>query len=355
MTDVANPLLPSPALPFGMPDYGAIRPEHYLPAFRAAFAEHRREVSQITADPAPPTFDNTVEALERSGELLDRVAHAFYTVSSADATPEIQAVDEQLAPLIAAHRDAIALNGALYQRVQQVYDGLDGLDLDPEQRYLVERHHREMTHAGAALDDEAKAHLTLLNQQLSTLNNTFERNLLNDTNDLAVVFDTAEELEGLGGGELSAAARAAEDRGLDGAFVVTLPLFTGHPYLAQLRNRESRRRIMSASLSRASRGNANDNRPVLTEIVWLRAQRAALLGYGSHSAAVTADETAGTPEAVERMLRDLAAPARRNAAAEREALQSIADETEETPFTVEAHDWAYLTERVRAARYGSSR
>lgn len=351
MTDASNPLLQPSTLPYGLPDFAAIRSEHYLPAFEAAFDEHLREVSRITMVRSMPTFENTIEALERAGELLDRVAHAFYTVTSADATAEIQKIDEQLAPLMAAHQDAITLDGALYWRVQQVHAQLADLDLDDEQRYLVERHHREMTHAGAALDDDAKARLTQLNQQLSTLNNTFERNLLNDTNDLAVVFDSAGELAGLSSGELSAASRSAEERGLDGRFVISLPLFTGHPYLAQLRDRDARRRIMAASRARGSRDNANDNRPVLREIVRLRAERAELLDYTSHAAYVTADETAGTPEAVERMLRELAAPSARNARAEREALQAIVDETESAPFPVEAHDWAFYTEKVRTARY----
>ena len=351
MTDAMNPLLQPSTLPFGLPDYPAIRPEHYLPAFQAGFEEQLREVARITMVRSMPTFENTLEALERSGELLDRVAHAFYTVSSADATPEIQEIDEQLAPLMAAHQDAITLDAQLYWRVQQVFEQRDALGLDAEQRYLVERHHREMTHAGAGLDDQAKEQLTALNQKLSTLTNTFERNLLNDTNDLAVVFDTPAELDGLSTGELSAAARAATDRGLDGKLLITLPLFTGHPALAQLRVRESRRRIMAASLARGSRDNANDNRPVLLEIVRLRAERAALLGYESHAAYVTADETAGTPDAVEQMLRRLAAPSARNATAEHTALQAIVDETESTPFAVEAHDWAYYTERERTARY----
>ena len=351
MTDVSNPLLQSSTLPYGLPDFAAIRPEHYLPAFQAAFDEHLHEISRITMVRSMPTFENTIEAIERSGEMLDRVAHAFYTVASADATSAIQEVDEQLAPLMAAHQDAITLDSALYWRVQQVYAQLEHLELDDEQRYLVERHHREMSHAGAALDDDAKARLTALNQRLSTLNNTFERNLLNDTNDLAVVFDSPDELAGLSTGELSAASRSAADRGLEGRYVVSLPLFTGHPYLAQLRDRESRRRIMDASRVRASRDNANDNRPVLQEIVRLRSERAALLGYPSHAAYVTADETAGSPEAVERMLRELAAPSARNARAERETLQAIVDETESDPFAVEAHDWAYYTEKVRTARY----
>ena len=351
MTEAVNPLLTRSTLPYELPDYAAIRPEHYLPAFRAAFDEHLAEVRTITAVRSMPTFQNTIEALERSGELLDRVAHAFYTVSSADASPEIQAVDEQLAPMMAAHDDAIRLDGALYWRVSQVHDQLDRLELTAEQRYLVRRHFREMTHAGAALDDDAKARLTSVNQRLSTLSTTFEKNLLADTNDLAVVFDDAAELDGLSSGELSATARAAAERGLEGRYLVSLPLFSGHPYLASLTRRESRRRIMQASLARASRGNEHDNRAVLAEIVSLRAERAELLGYDSHAAYVTADETAGTPDAVERMLRELAVPAARNARREAAALQQIIDDTELEPFPLEAHDWAFYTEMVRRARY----
>lgn len=351
MTEATNPLLLPSTLPYGLPDFAAIRPEHYMPAFREAFDEHLREVRAITAVRSMPTFENTVEALERSGELLDRVAHTFYTVSSADATPEIQAIDEELAPLMAAHTDAILLDAQLYWRISQVHDQLDDLGLDAEQRYLVQRHFREMTHAGAALDDDAKARLTGLNQRLSTLSTAFEKNLLNDTNELAVLFDDTADLDGLSPGELSAAARAAADRGEDGRYLVTLPLFSGHPYLASLTVRESRRRIMSASLARASRANGNDNQAVLTEIVRLRAERAALLGYASHAAYVTADETAGSPDAVERMLRRLASPAARNAERERAALQEIIDATEPEPFELEAHDWAFYTEKVRQARY----
>jgi peptidyl-dipeptidase Dcp len=350
MSDVsANPLLSASPLPYGLPDYAAIEPEHYLPAFEVAFAEHLAEVDAITRQPSAPTFENTLDALERSGALLDRVARTFYTVSSADATPEIQEVDETLAPLMSAHQDAIQLDAALYGRVRTLHEQLDDLPLTSEQRYLVQRAFREMTHAGAALDDQAKARLTDLNQRLSSLTTTFERNLLADTNELAVTFADEAELAGLGEGELSAARQAAADRGVEG-YAITLPLFTGHPYLATLTIRATRERIMSASRSRAARGGVNDNSGVLLEIVRLRAERAELLGYPSHAAYVTADETAGSPEAVHEMLRRLAAPAARNAAAERDELQRIAD-AESEPFEVEAHDWAYLTEKVRQARY----
>ncbi|AZS36946.1 Dipeptidyl carboxypeptidase [Microbacterium lemovicicum] len=355
MTDAAaNPLLTPSSLPYALPPYAEIRAEHYLPAFGAAFAEHRREVDHITRVRSMPTFENTMVALEASGSALDRVARTFYTVSSADATAEVQEIDETLAPLMSAHHDAIQLDSALYWRISTLHDQLESLGLDPEQERLVRRHHREMTLAGAGLDYDAKARLTDLNQRLSTLTTTFEKNLLADTNDLAVVFDDAAELDGLTDGELSAAARAAEDRGLPGRYVVTLTLFTGHPYLSVLTDRESRRRIMAASRSRGSRGDENDNRGVLREIVRLRAERAELLGYSSHAAAVTADETAGTPEAVHDLLRRLARPAAANAVREQQALQALIDRGD-APFPLEAHDWAFYTEKVRAAEYDLDR
>lgn len=349
-----NPLLTPSTLPYGLPDYSVIRPEHYLPAFEAAFAEHKAEVSAITRVRSMPTFENTLVRLEEAGKLLGDVARTFYTVSSADATSEIQEIEEALAPLMSAHQDSIQLDAQLYWRIKTIHDQLDDLALEPEQRYLVERHYREMSQAGAGLDDDAKEKLTALNQRLSTLTTTFEKNLLNDTNDLAVVFDDAADLDGLTDGELSAAAQAAADRGLEGKWVVTLTLFTGHPYLSSLTNRESRKRIIDASRARGSRGNEFDNKAVLLEIVRLRAERAAVLGYDSHAAFVTADETAGSPEAVHDLLRRLAVPAARNARKEQEALQAIVD-AEPEPFPLEAHDWAFYTEKVRAAEYDLDR
>jgi peptidyl-dipeptidase Dcp len=349
-----NPLLSPAVHPYGLPDYPSIRPEHYLPAFQQAFEDHTREIAAITQQESAPTFENTFVPLEESGKLLGDVARTFYTVSSADATPEIQSIEEELAPLMSAHQDSIQLDARLFGRVEAVHDQLDALSLDPEQRYLVERHHREMSHAGAGLDESAKERLTALNQRLSTLTTAFEKNLLNDTNDLAVAFDSADELDGLTEGELSAAAQAAADRGLQGRWLVTLTLFTGHPYLSSLTNRSSRRRILDASRSRGSRGNANDNREVLREIVRLRAERAALLGYDTHAAYVTSDETAGTPDAVHDLLRRLAVPAAANARREQAALQAIID-AEPEPFALEAHDWAFYTEKVRAAEYDLDR
>ena len=350
MTDDANPLLSSSALPYALPDYLAIRPEHYLPAFDAAFAAQIDEIARITQSTAAPTFENTIEALEKSGLFLERVADAFYTVSSADATDEIQHIDEQLAPRMAAHHDAVMLDAELYQRVSRLYESLPAFDGSDEQRYLIERYYREMTLAGAGLSDADKARLSALNSRLSTLSTSFDKNLLADTNDLAVHVLDISDLSGLSEGEISAAARAAADRGLDG-YLLTLPLFTGHPALASLQNRHLRRRIMDASRSRGRRDNENDNSAVIIEIVALRAERAALLGYESHAAVVTADETAGSPEAVTDMLQRLAPAAARNAVAERDALQSLINESEPEPFTLEAHDFAFYAEKLRQKQY----
>ncbi|MDD7929713.1 M3 family metallopeptidase [Microbacterium thalli] len=349
MTESGNPLLIVSPLPHGLPDYPAIKAEHYLPAFRDAFAQQRAEIDAIATAAESPTFDNTIEAWERSGRLLTDVAHTFYTVSSADATPEIQHVDGELAPLMSAHSDAILLDGRLYDRVRQLHAQAGDLDLTDEQRYLIERRFTQMTHAGAALDEAAKARLTAINGRLSVLTTTFEKNLLADTNELAVVFDDVAELDGLGDGQISAAAQSAADRGMPGRFVVTLTLFTGHPLLASLRRRASRERLLEASRLRGSRDGAHDNRPVLLEIVRLRAERAALLGFASHAAYVTSDQTAGDPHAVADLLRRLAVPAARNAQREKAELTRVAEQDGPLPGGIGAADWSFYTERVRAA------
>ncbi len=339
-----NPLLSSPVLPYALPDYAAIDPEHYLPAFDEAFREHRAEVERIASQTAPPTFENTLVALERAGETLDRVSRTFFTVSSADATPAIQAIEEELAPLLSAHGDAIRLDERLYARVSVLHDVRDTLDLDAESLRLLTRTYRELTLAGAGLSPDDKRRLVEINTRLSTLTTTFEKHLLADTNELAVQVSDERELEGLAAGERSAAARAAEQRGWDG-WLITLPLFTGHPWLASLADRSVRERIMTASRARGGRGGDNDNSTTVREIVRLRAERAALLGFPTHAAAVTADQTAGSPEAVAELLRRLAVPASRNAAAEkaeRAEVSGIAD--------LAAHDWAFATEQVRATQ-----
>jgi peptidyl-dipeptidase Dcp len=344
--DAANPFASPSTLPYGLPPFAEIRDEHYEPAFEAGMRQQLAEIQAIVRKRDFPVFENTFEPLERSGQLLARVENVFFNKSSADSSDFTNDLEEKLAPLLAAHHDAIMLDSRLYWRVKTVFDQL-GEDerLTPEQRYLVERWHTEMTLAGAALDDDAKAQLRELNSQLSTLTTRFEKNLLADTNDLAVHITDEAELAGLDAGELSAAAQAAADRGLEG-WLITLVLPTGHPYLATMTHRPTRASVMAASRARGSRDNEHDNRPVLLEIVRLRARRAALLGFPDHAAVVTADETAQTPEAVAGMLRPLAASAARNAREEQADLDAM-----NPGETLGACDWAYYTEKVRQAKY----
>ena len=342
---MTNPFLVPSTLPYQLPPFAEISDEHYLPAFEAGFAEQLREIQNITRQLDTPTFENTVIPLERSGRTLDRVATVFFNKSSADSNDFTNALEEQLAPLLSAHADAIRLDAQLYGRIKTLHDDLDTMQLDAESRYLVERHFMEFTIAGAGLDDSAKETLRDLNSRLSTLTTRFEKNLLADTNELALVFDRESELDGLDPLAIAAAAEAAKERGLDGKYLVTLVLFTGHPYLASLTNREVRKRIMAASRFRGTRGGEHDNRALVLEISALRAERAKLLGFASHAAWVTADETAKSPEAVAAMLGRLAPIAARNARKEQADLEKVAG------HTIEAHDWAFYTEKVRTEKY----
>jgi peptidyl-dipeptidase Dcp len=342
-----NPFFEPSTLPYGLPPFADITDDHYRPAFETGLAEHLAEISAIAATTDSPTFENTILAMERGGQVLDRVATVFFNKSSADSTDFTNALEEEIAPLLAAHSDAIRLNSVLYSRISDLHSRRAGLGLTPEGVYLIERYFTEFTQAGAGLGQNEKDQLRELNLRLSVLTTRFEKNLLADTNDLAVVVDDVSELDGLGQGEISAAAQAASDRGLEGKYLITLVLPTGHPFLASLTNRALRERIMTASRSRGIRGGANDNRDLVLEITRLRAARAKLLGFDNHAAFVTSDQTAGTPDAVDAMLRGLAPAAARNARVEQAALQAqIGDE-----FELAAWDWAFYTEKVRKATY----
>jgi len=350
MADSSNPFLAPSTLPYQLPPFAEIRDEHYRPAFDAGMAEQLAEVQAITANPAEPSIDNTLIELERSGQVLTRVATVFFSLSSSDSSDFGTALEEELAPLLAAHTDAIRLDPALYARISALYARRDELDLDAETAYLLERYHTEYTLAGAGLNETDKSALREFNKRLSTHTTRFEKNLLADTNDLAVVIDDVADLDGLGEGEISAAAEAAKDRGLPGKFVLTLVLPTSHPYLASLTNGSVRERLLTASRARGIRGGAHDNRELVLEITRLRAQRARLLGFASHAAYVTADETAKNPDAVADMLGRLAPAAARNAKAEQQALQAAVQEAA-GDVELAAWDWAFYTEKVRQARY----
>ncbi len=336
-------LLEPSDLPYQLPRFADFTDDDFGPAIDEGMALQLAAIAEITANPEPATFDNTLVPLERSGVPLRRVLGVFYNKGLADSNDRVDELRAAYAPLLAAHSDAILLDAALYARLQAVHDDREALDA--EQRYLVERYVTEFTLAGAQLSDDDKQRLKKLNEDISAQETAFEIALQADTNDLALVVDDVAELDGLTPGEISAAAAPAASRGLEGKHLLTLVLPTAHPHLSSLNDRETRRRLSEAQRARGSRGGAHDTRQIALDILRLRAERARLLGFANHAAAVTADNTAGTPEAVRSMLERLAAPAARNARAEHEAL------SKEAGFEVKAWDWPYYAGKVRAATY----
>jgi peptidyl-dipeptidase Dcp len=343
----SNPLAAPSRLPYQLPPFADITPEHVREALLAGMAEQRAEVAAVVADPAEPTFDNTVVALERSGQLLARAERVFGTMTSALSTEQIREIEREHAPLAAAHHDALRLDPALFARVDAVHAGRASAGLDEESVRLVERYHLDFVLAGAGLDDAGRARLSELNQRLAELSTTFDQTLQAATEAAAVVVEDEAELDGLSEGEIAAAAGAAAERGRAGSHLLTLVLPSGQPALAKLRDRELRRRLFEASVTRASGGD-HDNGPVAAEMAHLRAERARLLGFATHADLIAADQTAGTSAAVDALLGELVGPAMANARAEAEVLRELADAD---GIELAAWDWAFYSERVRAERY----
>jgi peptidyl-dipeptidase Dcp len=344
-----NPFAQPSGLPFGLPPFDRIGTRHFADAFAAGMAEQRSEVALICDDPEPASFENTLEALERSGRLLGRVASVFFNLTSSITDHELNAIEAQVAPQLAAHGDAILLDPRLFARLQAVHDARQSLDLDGEQARLLERYRLDFVRAGAGLDDDRQGRLREINAELSTLTTAFRTKLTTETNELAVHMDSADELAGMPDDAIAAAGQAAKARGLDG-YLITLVLPTGQPALAMLADRAVRERLHQASIGRCLRGNEHDTRETLVRLVELRAERARLLGYPDHAAYVVADQTAGSSEAVSAMLGGLVAPAVANAQAEAAELEVLLIADGGTP-PLQAWDWAYYADRVRRERY----
>jgi peptidyl-dipeptidase Dcp len=345
-----NPFAAPSELPFGLPPFDRIQVEHYLPAVDAGLDEQADEVRAIADNPEPATFDNTIVALERSGRLLDRVLYALYNLTSSDTSPELQRIQAEIAPRIAAHQDAIMLDQPLFARIRDLADRRADLGLDPESDYLLERYHTDFLRAGAALDEAARDRLRELNQELSSLSTAFQEKLLAESNDLAVVVDDESELDGLSADAIASAAEAATARGLDGKYLLTLVLPTSQPALASLTNRSVRERLHTASITRGARGNDNDTSATLTRIAALRAQGAAVLGHPHHASYLIADQTAQSADAAMALLERLAPVAVANARTEAEELQRLLEQ--DVPgATLQPWDWAFYAERVRREQF----
>jgi len=339
----ANPLLAPSPFDFGLPPFTGIRAEHYRPAFDYALAVTAAEIESIAGDAGQPTFDNTIVPLERAGDLLGWVMVTLQTVVGSNPTDELLALEAEFSPRWSAYRDSILRDTRLFARIQAVHR--DDAGLSPEQAYLVDRYHARMARAGAGHAGGSIDRLTQISQRLAVLSTEFNKRLIADTADLAVAVDTAAELDGLSPADVDTARHAAEVRGMAGRYLIPLAYPTGHPYLKQLTNRALRQRIMTASLFRCRRGNGNDTRDIVLEIVRLRAELARLLGHSSYASWATRDETAGTPQAVTDLLEPLAAAAAEKARAEHDALRQLAG------GPIEAWDWPYYAERLRAMRH----
>ena len=341
----ANPFAHRSTLEFELPDFAAIKEEHYLPAFYAGSSEQLSEVEAILESSGAATFENTIVAMEKSGQTLMRMLLVFYNKSSSDTNDAIDAIEEEMAPKLAAHQDAINLNPILFERIKNLYDNRESLGLNSEDAWLLERYYKDLIHAGAHLTDVQRGRLKELNEELSKLETQFSKNVLADTNDLAIIVETLEELDGLSDDEIEAAAASAKERGMDGKWLIGMVNFTGNPVLDSLTNRELRKKIMEASKLKANRANANDNKPVLLQMVKLRAERARLFGQNTHAEHVIAVQTAEHPDNVHAMLRKIAPAAIRNARAEAEDLKKSAG------LDIESWDWGFYTEHVRLEKY----
>jgi peptidyl-dipeptidase Dcp len=351
-----NPFTHPSTLPYQLPPFDNIRNSDYRQAFDEGMRQQRTEVQMIVQDPAAPDFQNTIVALERSGQMLSRVSSVFFNLNASNTDAEMQALDSEIAPLLQAHEDAVFLDPALFARIDTVYRGRAGLQLDSESLQLLDRYFIEFVRAGARLSDVDKARLRDINGQLSSLTTQFKQNVLKSTRSGAVVVESAAELDGLSAEQIGAAAGAAAARGLEGKWVIALQNTTNQPTLAQLKDRALRERIYAASTARGLGSDADsDNTAVIAKIVRLRAERAVLLGYPNHAAYQLEDESAANPAAVHRILSELApvalVRARQDAADMQKLIDAQAAANNTAPFALAPWDWAFYSEKLRTARF----
>jgi peptidyl-dipeptidase Dcp len=345
-----NPFFSEWTTPFAVPPFDRIREEHFLPALQEGMARQKAEVQAIAGRAEPPTFENTIEALEDSGELLEKVSAVFQNLTSAETSDGLQAIAKQVAPLLAAHRDDVVLDEALLKRVKAVWDARETLALGPDQQMLLERTWKRFVRGGALLTAPGKERLRAVNGELASLSVKFGDNLLKETNAYRLVVDRPEDLAGLPERVVSGAAQAAQKAGLEGRWLFTLQAPSLWPFLQGAENRELRRQIFTAYVTRGDHGDASDNKATLARIASLRAERAALLGYRTHADYVLEENMAKTPAAVFDLLQRLWTPAKAVAAREAEALQA-AIKADGKDFALEPWDWPHYAEKVRRARY----
>ena len=345
-----NPLLKPWSTPFGVPPFGEIKPEHFVPAIKEAIAQQRKEIEAIAANAAPPTFANTIEAMENAGELLAKVSPVFSNQQSSNTNEQLQAINREVAPLLAALRDDIRLNPALFARVKTLWDARATLKLPPVQARLVDETYKSFVRGGANLAPAQQARFRAINAELSALGIKFGDNLLRDTNGYRLVVETQVDLKGLPPSVVAAGAEAAKAAGMPGKWVYTLQAPSIWPFLQYADNRELRKQILTAYTTRNDHGDQYDNKALVAQTAALRAERAQLLGYKTHADYVLEENMAKTPDKVYALLNQLWTPARAMALREAADQQALI-RSEGGTFTLEAWDWRYYQEKVKKARF----
>ncbi len=348
--ETVNPFFEAYGTPFETPPFDRIRDEHFMPAFREGMARQKKEIEAVAANPEPPAFANTIEAVERSGALLTRVANVFFCLTEGNTNPALQAMEAEVSPLLAKHRDDIMLDPKLFARYKTVYEGRDKLPLTPEQARLLEKGYKSFVRGGANLDETAKVEFRAINEELSRLTVKFGDSVLKETNAFTLVIDKPEDLAGLPQAVIDGAAEAAKERNLAGRWVFTLNKPSLIPFLQYSPKRDLRERIFKAYVERANNGNEQDNKAVLSRIAALRVKRANLLGYKTHADFVLEENMAKTPAGVTGLLDKLWTPALKMATKEVAKLQALAAK-EGDAIKLKPWDWWYYAEKLKKAEY----
>jgi peptidyl-dipeptidase Dcp len=346
-----NPFYHSSKLPFQAPDFAAIKPEHFASAFEAGFKQQLDQVRAIADQVDPPSFDNTLVAMEKSGDILTRVSAVFFNLAGAHTNESIQEIEQAVAPKLARHSDDIYLNKKLFARVESLWNQRQYLKLSEEQQRLLKKTYEDFVRAGARLTEVQQAQVRAINERISTLTTQFQNNLLAVTKERAVMVDDVKQLEGMSDGEIAAAKQAASAKGAEGKYLLAITNTTRQPILTSLKDRELRRKVWMASANRALGENGGiDNQPIVLELAKLRAQRAQLLGYADHASFTLENQMASNPKAAMKMLEDLVPGVVEKVKSEA-ALISQAMSEDGLTGQPEAWDWEYYAEKVRAKKY----
>jgi peptidyl-dipeptidase Dcp len=345
-----NPFFVEWTTPFGVPPFASIRPEHFMPAFQEAMAKHKKEIEAIATAKARPTFANTLEAMDASGQLLAKVQGVFGNLTGAETNEQLQAISKQLAPVMAAHRDDITLNEALFARVEAVWNLRAILKLNPEQAMLLERTYKNFVRGGAKLGPEQKTRLRAINGELASMGVRFGDNLLKEMNSFKLVIDTKENLAGLPEGVVAAAADAAKRAKLEGKWVFTLHAPSIWPFMQYADNRELRKQLFTAYITRGDHNDETDNKAIVAKTAALRTERAQLLGYKTFADFNLEESMAKTPAKVYELLNRLWTPAKAVAAKEVADMEALI-KAEGKEFKLEPWDYFYYAEKVRKARF----